>query len=93
MLDLDNVKTINDMSGHDIGDELLKIFTDHLFRLSGDEFTILLNDLTEIVTWPKCLKSFGKPLRNRTVLTVINSMWKSVSESACILRTVTTWRA
>ncbi len=54
-LDLDRFKNINDTLGHDIGDELLKTLarrietclrkTDYVFRLGGDEFTVLLNDL------------------------------------------------
>ncbi len=55
-LDLDRFKYINDTLGHDIGDELLKEIaarlqkcvrkTDYVFRLGGDEFTILLNSLS-----------------------------------------------
>lgn len=51
LLDLDHFKTINDLLGHDIGDELLKIVADdiantlppghQLARLGGDEFAIL----------------------------------------------------
>ena len=54
---MDNFKYINDTLGHDIGDELLKLTSirlqsclrrsDYIFRLGGDEFTIVLNDLTE----------------------------------------------
>ncbi len=50
-IDLDNFKSINDMYGHSIGDEYLKLFTqstieaigdkDSLYRLSGDEFICL----------------------------------------------------
>ena len=56
-LDLDKFKQINDSLGHDIGDLLLKAMaqrlracireTDHLFRLGGDEFTIILTDLEQ----------------------------------------------
>lgn len=54
-LDLDKFKQINDTFGHEIGDEILKIATkrissclrktDFLFRIGGDEFTIILNNL------------------------------------------------
>ena len=51
-LDLDRFKVINDSLGHDSGDQLLRVAaariqrsvrdTDMLFRMGGDEFTILL---------------------------------------------------
>jgi len=54
--DLDNFKTVNDTLGHDVGDELLiqvgKIIQDRirscdiLARWGGDEFVLLLNELT-----------------------------------------------
>ncbi|MBI9099209.1 MAG: diguanylate cyclase [Spirochaetaceae bacterium] len=53
MIDIDNLKTVNDNFGHDKGDELITsvssaVFnnirdTDFLFRLGGDEFLILFN--------------------------------------------------
>ncbi|WP_082091545.1 sensor domain-containing protein [Domibacillus tundrae] len=56
-LDIDRFKLINDSLGHHIGDELLKMFaerlkqnlrkTDTISRLSGDEFTILLPEVSQ----------------------------------------------
>ncbi|OES45870.1 diguanylate cyclase [Domibacillus iocasae] len=56
-LDIDRFKLINDSLGHHIGDELLKMFaerlkqnlrkTDTISRLAGDEFTILLSEVSQ----------------------------------------------
>lgn len=54
-MDLDRFKQVNDNFGHDIGDEVLKEVairlkaslreTDHICRLGGDEFTVILNNV------------------------------------------------
>ncbi|WP_197025660.1 diguanylate cyclase [Marinobacter sp. HL-58] len=56
-IDLDNFKEVNDTLGHSVGDEILKALgqrllgcvraTDHVCRHGGDEFVVLLSDLTE----------------------------------------------
>jgi len=53
-IDLDNFKNINDSLGHNIGDEILKIFskrikgllreTDIVARFGGDEFVVLISE-------------------------------------------------
>jgi diguanylate cyclase (GGDEF)-like protein/PAS domain S-box-containing protein len=56
-LDLDKFKSVNDEYGHQCGDELLKLVADRLreavrecdtiSRVSGDEFVIILEELTD----------------------------------------------
>ena len=53
VVDLDNLKTINDTFGHQAGDDLLQsvakrirtsVLPDHIFRVGGDEFAIILQE-------------------------------------------------
>ncbi len=74
-LDLDKFKQVNDALGHDTGDQLLKGVagrlkeclrgTDHLFRLGGDEFTVILTNLSRDIDVArvarKILESITRP--------------------------------
>lgn len=76
-IDLDNFKNINDTLGHQAGDELLKAAalrlkslvrgSDHVVRLGGDEFTIVLEQVEKIDevhrVAGKIIQSLGEPFR------------------------------
>ena len=57
MIDVDNFKTVNDLNGHVIGDEVLKKFgsilkesftiEDIVGRAGGDEFIVFVKDIQE----------------------------------------------
>ncbi|TRZ90375.1 MAG: diguanylate cyclase, partial [Rhodocyclaceae bacterium] len=73
-LDLDNFKTINDSLGHAVGDHLLKEVaqrlgesirdTDTVSRQGGDEFLIVLSDLTDADSIAPILDKLMKRLRD-----------------------------
>jgi diguanylate cyclase (GGDEF)-like protein len=77
LLDLDRFKTINDTLGHTCGDQLLIAAAErlkqavapstHVYRMGGDEFTVLLPGLEEAgeaeETAARLLKEFEAPLR------------------------------
>ncbi len=76
-IDLDNFKDINDSLGHDSGDDLLRQVarsledtvrsSDIVFRIGGDEFTIVLSKIEEetdaAVVAEKILDNFLKPFQ------------------------------
>lgn len=57
MMDIDHFKKVNDTRGHDVGDEVLKVFAQRLqenlrsfdlvARMGGEEFVAILPDVTE----------------------------------------------
>lgn len=59
-IDLDHFKAINDIYGHDIGDQLLRLATeriktalrpeDFIARLGGDEFAVILKELSSEIS-------------------------------------------
>ena len=82
-LDLDHFKDINDTYGHDVGDEILKVFAqrlkesiraeDTLARMGGDEFMIIIEDHTNpntsTVVAQKIIDAMKEPVRleNNTI--------------------------
>ncbi|WP_317203850.1 putative bifunctional diguanylate cyclase/phosphodiesterase [Janthinobacterium sp.] len=73
-IDLDNFKSINDTLGHDTGDELLRIVSrrlesklraeDTISRIGGDEFSIILENVSDPAVAPlvaqQCLASLAE---------------------------------
>ena len=79
-IDLDDFKDVNDSLGHDVGDQLLKEIAkrltiasrdaDFVARLSGDEFSILVEDVVDDYTAAnvaqRCLDIVSKPVELST---------------------------
>ena len=77
VVDLDDFKVVNDAHGQDVGDRLLIAAAERLgacvrtgatvARVGGDEFAVLLEDLTDdataLVVAQRIVKGFQKPLR------------------------------
>jgi len=75
-VDLDRFKNVNDTLGHSVGDKVLQLAaerlnkclrqTDTLSRLGGDEFTIIIQDISEnfdtVLVAEKVVKAFQTPL-------------------------------
>lgn len=69
-LDLDKFKQVNDTLGHGMGDQLLKAVavriqkclreSDYFFRLGGDEFTIILTNLSRDIDVARVAQKIGE---------------------------------
>ncbi len=72
VMDMDSFKLVNDLFGHDMGDQVLKAFadvvrrntreTDTLCRIGGDEFMAFFEDLTDKSVILSLSKRFNKQL-------------------------------
>ena len=89
MLDLDDLKPVNDTFGHQRGDELLRAVTDAIqrnvrstdvaARYGGDEFVILLSD-----TEPEGAQVVAEKLRNDISSLAVGSLDRPARTSASI---------
>ena len=74
IFDLDNFKSVNDILGHPIGDEVLKIFSrcltnsfrenDIISRIGGDEFVVFINKNMKLDTLSKKLDGLLNNIRS-----------------------------
>jgi len=74
IIDIDKFKQVNDLFGHDVGDQVIKIVVetinencrqrDLLFRLGGDEFLLLFNNTTQDIAQP-ILANIAHKIRTR----------------------------
>lgn len=87
-LDLNGLKTVNDLEGHDAGDRLLleagevlkKVFyRQDLYRTGGDEFIVIMSDIEEEVFFRKVEKLRRVTEKNGSVSFAIGAFWSDGS--------------
>ena len=81
-LDIDRFKVVNDSLGHAVGDQLLTTTArrlqlclrpeDTVSRLSGDEFTILLNEVQDVSDAIRVADRIQAKMKETTVLSAVN---------------------
>jgi len=77
-IDLDNFKEVNDSLGHDVGDELLIEVSnrmniglrksDTLSRLGGDEFTIIVNNVSKVEDLSRIIQTIIKIFKEPIII-------------------------
>ena|GEM_PF-6315575 len=97
LLDIDNLKKINDLAGHSVGDEVLKRVAkaitsmvrgeDCLVRWGGDEFLLLMRD-TEIPQAEKRLELLKEHLSHQSVSSRAGKIFFGISYGVVELRSV-----
>jgi len=90
-LDLDGFKAVNDAYGHDVGDELLIALSvrmkealregDSLARIGGDEFVVVLTDLTNSTAIEDCAPVLERLLLAASEVVTIDDTLLNVSAS------------
>ena len=86
-MDLNGLKEINDRYGHEAGDRmisraatvLLKYFSDHAFRVGGDEFIIVYPNICEEIFLKK-IEDARNSMRERRVSISVGAVWRKSSD-------------
>ena len=94
LLDLDNFKPVNDIYGHDAGDEVLVEIgrrltevvrkADFVARWGGDEFVLLIEDITNLLGLSQVLSKVGKSITEPIRLSNGQTVEVGVSMGVCI---------
>ena len=82
-MDLDGLKEINDIYGHEAGDDLIRraasaiaeVFPDRGFRVGGDEFVVAQKEIEE-AGFLKKIECLRKELAQRQVSASVGVLWK-----------------
>lgn len=82
-IDLNGLKKMNDMYGHEAGDDLIRraafaieaVFSGRAFRVGGDEF-VIAQDEVEKAEFLKKIEQIRKEMADRKVSASIGVLWK-----------------
>lgn len=82
-IDLNGLKKMNDMYGHEAGDDLIRraasaivtVFQERAFRVGGDEF-VIAQDEVEKAEFLKKIEQIRKEMADRQVSASIGVLWK-----------------
>ncbi len=82
-IDINGLKKTNDQFGHEAGDRLIKtaallmteLFEDHVYRIGGDEFVIVVQDWTE-ESFVKLIEQLKHNMKEKDVSVSFGMLWK-----------------
>lgn len=83
-LDLNGLKCVNDLQGHEAGDALIRaaartlgeIYPDNAYRIGGDEFAVLVSDIPEEV-FAKKTRTLREALRRQDIGISLGAVWQA----------------